>query len=89
MLKLFMEYASYKGYAAFNNVDFYVGDITGSYNNGGYRFETTFCQGGERRSGGRRDKAGKYISRSQHPMVVFSEPMAVGSSGNPLCEQQC
>ena len=43
-VKLFMEYASYKDYAAFNNVDFYVGDITDGYNNGGYRFETTFCQ---------------------------------------------
>lgn len=83
-VKLFMEYASYKDYAAFNNVDFYVGDITDGYNNGGYRFETTFCQVEKGEAVEGEIKREEIFAGANHPMVVFSEPMAVEVPGEIL-----
>ena len=83
-VKLFMEYASYKDYAAFNNVDFYVGDITDGYNNGGYRFETTFCQVEKGEAVEGEIKREEIFAGANHPMVVFSESMAVEVPGEIL-----
>lgn len=83
-VKLFMEYASYKDYAAFNNVDFYVGDITDGYNNGGYRFETTFRQVEKGEAVEGEIKREEIFAGANHPMVVFSEPMAVEVPGEIL-----
>ncbi|MCI5995723.1 MAG: hypothetical protein MRZ45_07240 [Blautia sp.] len=83
-VKLFMEYASGKDYAAFNNVDFYVGDITDGYNNAGYRFETTFRQVEKGKAVGDEIAREEIFAGSNHPMLVFSEPMAVEVPGRIL-----
>ncbi len=83
-VKLFMEYASGKDYAAFNNVDFYVGDITDGYNNAGYRFETTFRQVEKGKAVGDEIAREEIFAGSNHPMLVFSEPMAVEVPGKIL-----
>ncbi len=81
---LFMKYAGDEDYAAFNHVDFYAGDITDGYNKGGYRFETTFQQI-ENGKVIRENVDKKEIFRgSNHPMVVFSEEMAVEVPGKIL-----
>lgn len=83
-VELFMKYASYKDYADFNNVDFYVGDITDGYNNGGYRFETTFRQVEKGKIVGEGIQREEIYAGSNHPMIVFSEDMAVEVPGNIL-----
>lgn len=83
-VELFMKYASGKDYADFNNVDFYVGDITDGYNNGGYRFETTFRQVEKGKAAGEEIQREEIFAGSNHPMVVFSENMAVEVPGKIL-----
>lgn len=83
-VKLFMKYASYKDYADFNNVDFYVGDITDGYNNGGYRFETGFYQVEKGKTVGEEIQREEIFKGSNHPMLVFSEDMAVEVPGKIL-----
>lgn len=83
-VELFMKYASYKDYAGFNNVDFYVGDITDAYNNGGYRFETAFHQVEKGEAAEEEIQREEIFAGSNHPMVVFSEDMAVEVPGNIL-----
>ena len=72
-VKLFMEYASYN-----------VGDITDGYNNGGYRFETTFCQVEKGEAVEGEIKREEIFAGANHPMVVFSESMAVEVPGEIL-----
>jgi hypothetical protein len=83
-VSLFMDYASYEDYASFNNVDFYAGDITDGYNNGGYRFQITFHQveKGQVQDGeiSRQD----IFAGANHSLVVFSEDMEVEVPGNIL-----
>lgn len=83
-VKLLMKYASYKDYADFNNVDFYVGDITDGYNNGGYRFETGFYQVEKGKIAGEEIQREEIFSGANHPMIVFSEEMAVEVPGKIL-----
>ena len=83
-VELFMQYASGKDYADFNNVDFYVGDITDGYNNGGYRFETTFRQVEKGETVGEEIQREEIFAGSNHSMIVFSEDMAVEVPGNIL-----
>lgn len=83
-VELFMKYASYRDYAAFNNVDFYVGDITDGYNNGGYRFETGFYQVEKGKIVGEEIQREEIFEGSNHPMMVFSEDMAVEVPGKIL-----
>lgn len=83
-VELFMKYASYKDYQEFNNIDFYVGDITNGYNEAGFRFETTFkeVENGEvTREGIEKEEiyAGK-----NYPMMVFHEDMEVTVPGKIL-----
>lgn len=83
-VELFMKYASYKDYADFNNVDFYVGDITDGYNNGGYRFETGFYQVEKGEITGEEIQREEIFAGANHPMLVFSEDMAVEVPGKIL-----
>lgn len=83
-VELLMKYASYKDYAAFNNVDFYVGDITDAYNNGGYRFETGFYPVEKGEIAGAEIQREEIFEGVNHPMVVFSEDMAVEVPGKIL-----
>lgn len=83
-VELFMKYASCKDYAEFNNVDFYVGDITDGYNNGGYRFETGFYQVEKGKITGEEMQREEIFQGSNHPMIVFSEDMAVEVPGKIL-----
>ena len=83
-VSLFMKYAAYKDYAAFNNVTFYAGDISDGYNNGGFRFETTFQQienGEVVKDTVTREEI---FAGTNHSMIVFQEPMAVEVPGKIL-----
>lgn len=83
-VKLFMKYASYTDYKEFNNVDFYVGDITDAYNNGGYRFETTF-QEVENGEVIRMDiEREEIFAGVNHSMMIFYENMEVEVPGKIL-----
>lgn len=83
-VELSMKYASCKDYMDFNNVDFYAGDITDGYNDKGYRFETTFRQVEKGEIVGDEIKREEIFAGSNHPMIVFSEPMLVEVPGKIL-----
>ena len=83
-VELSMKYASSKDYMAFNNVDFYAGDITDGYNSEGYRFETTFRQVEKGEIVGDEIKREDIFAGSNHPMIAFSEPMMVEVPGKIL-----
>lgn len=83
-VKLFMKYGAYEDYAAFNNVTFYAGDITDGYNNGGYRFETTFQQVENGKVIRSDVDKNEIFEGNNHPMIVFQEEMAVVVPGKIL-----
>jgi len=83
-VELFMKYAMALDYKAFNNVDFYVGDITNSYNEAGYRFETTFSEvdnGVVLRSEVEREEI---FAGLNYSIIVFNEDMEVTVPGKIL-----
>ncbi len=83
-VKLFMKYASAEDYAAFNNVDFYAGDITNGYNKGGYRFEIGFQEVEKGELTGKALTREEIFKGQNHYLVVFTEPMGVEVPGNIL-----
>lgn len=84
IVKLFVDYTSAQDYKEFNNVDFYIGDITDAYNNAGYRFESTF-QEVDNGEVSRSDVAKEEIfAGTNHPLVIFHEEMEVEVPGKIL-----
>lgn len=83
-VELFMKYASHQDYAAFNNIDFYVGDITKGYNEAGYRFETTFKEVEKGEVIKEAIEREEIFAGVNHPMVVFHEEMEVKVPGKIL-----
>lgn len=83
-VKLFMQYASFEDYKEFNNVDFYVGDITDAYKNGGYRFETGFQKIEKGKVTDENVTREDIFAGSNHPMMVFDGYMEVEVPGKIL-----
>lgn len=70
-------------YAAFNELDFYVGDIEGAYN-GGYRFEAVFDIIEEGLNTGTSLTSDQLLQGLNYEVVVLSEEMEVKVPGEIL-----